>query len=108
MFHEALNANHFNEPNRVFQRFSFFFLISLGFCLLAVSLLPITPKSLIYGSQDAGQTVVNNDFLFDQIMKKVADQLCLSGHDIYGTKIYGPGTKKKARTTHVTNFERRY
>lgn len=40
-----------------------------GFRLLAVSLLPIQPTTLCYGSRDAGRTVLNNNPTLDLIMR---------------------------------------
>jgi hypothetical protein len=40
-----------------------------GFRLLAVSLLPISPGTLCYGSPDAGHTVVNTNPVLDAKMR---------------------------------------
>lgn len=63
-----------------------------GFRLVAMSLLPISKKTLIYGSDDAGKNVHNDDPLFANIMKEAASVINLKGHvtDAKGTIIYGP------------------
>lgn len=51
-----------------------------GFRLVAQSMLPITTKSLVYGSSDAGITMHNSDPLFAEKMERAARQLNIKGH----------------------------
>jgi hypothetical protein len=51
-----------------------------GFRLVAMSLLPISDQTLIYGSSDGGNTVVNENDEFEQFMKVAAQKLNLVGH----------------------------
>lgn len=46
-----------------------------GFRLVAISLLPIHDKSLVYGSCDGGQTVLAEDEQFNALMKEAAQKL---------------------------------
>eukprot|EP01127_Copromyxa_protea_P018085 TRINITY_DN5615_c0_g1_i5.p1 TRINITY_DN5615_c0_g1~~TRINITY_DN5615_c0_g1_i5.p1 ORF type:complete len:1747 (+),score=336.92 TRINITY_DN5615_c0_g1_i5:29-5269(+) len=63
-----------------------------GFRLVAMSLLPINKNTLIYGSDDAGKNVHNDDPEFASLMKEAASLINLKGHvtDAKGTIIYGP------------------
>lgn len=78
-----------------------------GFRLVAMSLLPISKSTLIYGSDDAGKTVHNDDPEFSNLMKEAASIINLKGHvtDAKGTTIYGPtdieGNFLSVRQVHV-------
>ena len=51
-----------------------------GFRLIAMSVLPIKGKSLIYGSKDAGATVFNSDSKFNALMENAGKRLNLAPH----------------------------
>ena len=65
-----------------------------GFRLTAVSLLPLSKHSLIYGSADAGATVYASDPHFNALMVELAGRLNLKGHKVGPsgalTTIHGP------------------
>jgi hypothetical protein len=65
-----------------------------GYRVVAEALLPITKESIIYGSSDAGQTVHNDDIVFNDKMAQIAALLNLKGHmvgpEYDQRKIYGP------------------
>lgn len=52
----------------------------MGWRLLATSLLPISHSTICYGSNDSGQTVVNNNADISERMRFVAKKLNLKGH----------------------------
>lgn len=56
-----------------------------GWRLTALSVLPISKKSLIYGSSDGGKTVLNRIFEFNSEMEAVAKKLNIKGHYIKQT-----------------------
>lgn len=58
--------------------------------LLAVSLLDICKDSLIYGSNDAGQTIHASDQKFNQLMDIVGECLNLKKHAVGDVEIVGP------------------
>lgn len=51
-----------------------------GFRLVAMSLLPVTNETLIYGSSNAGVTVKNIDPTFNRLMKQASKRLNLAAH----------------------------
>ncbi|KYQ92909.1 hypothetical protein DLAC_05501 [Tieghemostelium lacteum] len=51
-----------------------------GFRLVAMSLLPISKKSLVYGSSDAGQTVHTSNTLFNHLFASSAKIVNLKSH----------------------------
>jgi Clustered mitochondria len=51
-----------------------------SFRLIAVSLLPLSKESLIYGSADAGRTVKKSNLEFNEKMAMAAQQLNLKRH----------------------------
>ena len=59
-----------------------------GFRLTAMSRLPVTNRSLIYGSADAGQTVHNDMPEFEDLMERAARKLNLAEHTVAGQRIY--------------------
>jgi len=63
-----------------------------GFRLVAMSHLPISRKTLIYGSSNAGKTVYNLDPVFASLMERAASIINLKGHvvDAKQTIIHGP------------------
>lgn len=52
-----------------------------GFRLIAISLLPIDEKTIIYGSSDGGKTIHNDDEQVEQMMKRAAEILNLKPHE---------------------------
>jgi hypothetical protein len=64
-----------------------------GLRLIATPCLPISSKTLKYGSSDAGQTVLKSDPILNEKMKLAANKLNLKGHKAgikQVRKIYGP------------------
>ena len=51
-----------------------------GFRLVAISLLPLSPNSLLYGSQDGGVTIQNSDPILAKKMDLAAKMLNLRPH----------------------------
>eukprot|EP01132_Coremiostelium_polycephalum_P007680 gene7680-9448_t len=64
-----------------------------GYRLIAISVLPISKDSLIYGSCDGGNTVHNDIQEINDIMETVGRSMNLKGHlsGINPKYIYGPG-----------------
>jgi hypothetical protein len=67
-----------------------------GFRVIAMSVLPITKATLLYGSDDGGATVHAEDEELNRLMKAAARRLNLKGHTVGLKKeskktIYGPG-----------------
>ncbi len=64
-----------------------------GFRLIALSVLPISKQTIIYGSNDAGLTVHKDDESLNTLMKEIGTKLRLKEHGTGrdGTKVYGPG-----------------
>lgn len=62
-----------------------------GFRLVAMSVVPISSKTLVYGSDDGGKTVLCDDE-FHKLMKKAARVMNIKGHACGAEKtmIYGP------------------
>lgn len=60
-----------------------------GFRLAAVSLLPVSHRTLVYGSDDRANTVLSSDPFFNQIMAQVGASLGLKSHQVQGKSIYG-------------------
>ena len=52
----------------------------LGFRLIAISLLPINKSTLVYGSNDGGNTIHNDDLHACATMKRAADILNIAEH----------------------------
>ncbi|EGC32510.1 hypothetical protein DICPUDRAFT_15088, partial [Dictyostelium purpureum] len=66
-----------------------------GFRLMAMSLLPISKKSLIYGSCDAGQTVHTSNNIFNHLFGNASKIVNLKSHMVQDSSgdiksIYGP------------------
>lgn len=74
----------------------------MGYCLVAVSLIPIESGrvrwilllltslgSLLYGSNDSGNTVETKDEKLNKLMENVGKLLHLAPHMIKNKKIYG-------------------
>jgi len=61
-----------------------------GFRLAAMSLLPISQKTIRYGSSDGGKTIHNDIVEIHKLMKEVGGSLNLAIHHILGIQIYGP------------------
>lgn len=51
-----------------------------GFRLIAMSILPVSPDTIIYGSCDAGRNIHARDEKFNAIMKKAAEKLHIKPH----------------------------
>eukprot|EP01127_Copromyxa_protea_P013751 TRINITY_DN3720_c0_g1_i2.p1 TRINITY_DN3720_c0_g1~~TRINITY_DN3720_c0_g1_i2.p1 ORF type:complete len:1412 (+),score=225.99 TRINITY_DN3720_c0_g1_i2:23-4237(+) len=62
-----------------------------GFCLIAVSVLPLSKGSLAYGSNDAGNTVYASNEELNQKMLLAGQKLNIQGHLVRDKTIYGPG-----------------
>ena len=52
----------------------------LGYRLIALSVLPISNETIVYGSADAGKTIHNSSPEFSKIMQKAAVRLNLKTH----------------------------
>ncbi|GAM22209.1 hypothetical protein SAMD00019534_053840 [Acytostelium subglobosum LB1] len=93
--HELKGLNHFMEYSNGLIRFPLMAVIDYrGYRLLAISNLPITKNTIVYGSNDGGKTVHNSDPLVEQEMKRMAELMCIKGHYVglnHPTLIYGPG-----------------
>lgn len=71
--------------------FPFMALISYrGYRLIATPKLPLSSSSLIYGSNDAGQTVFNSDPIMNELMKLAGQKLNISAH-VCGITDSSPG-----------------
>lgn len=62
-----------------------------GYRLVAMSFLPISKGSLVYGSSDAGKTIHNDVPAVVPLMKKVGKKLNLLEHVVGTQRIIGPG-----------------
>lgn len=62
-----------------------------GYRLVAMSFLPISKGSLVYGSSDAGKTIHNDAPPVVPLMKKVGKKLNLLEHLVGSKRIIGPG-----------------
>lgn len=64
-----------------------------GFRILATSLLPLGPDTIVYGSHDAGKTVHASDPVFNKMMDEIGVMLNLKKHTVGKKKvpIVGPG-----------------
>ena len=51
-----------------------------GFRIQAISQLPITKSSIVYGSNDGGKTVHNSDIELDNKIKQAATKIGLKSH----------------------------
>jgi len=71
----------------------------VGFRLVAVSTLPISKSTIVYGSGDAGRSVHNSDEEASRLMSKVGEQLYLKEHIVFDKKIVGPGDIEVHRAT---------
>eukprot|EP00727_Mastigamoeba_balamuthi_P009543 m51a1_g5210 hypothetical protein (1212) ;mRNA; r:242382-246294 len=62
-----------------------------GFRIVGMTLLPISTDTLVYGSQNAGKTVVTNPDI-ERKLKRIAKKLNIKAHEIgeEGTMIYTP------------------
>jgi hypothetical protein len=64
-------------------RFPFMALVSYrGYRLIATPKLPLSANSLIYGSSDAGKTVLKTDPKFNEIMSEAAKSLNIKEHGV--------------------------
>jgi len=64
-----------------------------GYRVVAMSVLPISSKTIIYGSDTAGVNVYNKDENFNQLMIQASEKLNLRGHLVGFNEqilIYGP------------------
>lgn len=61
-----------------------------GFRLVACSLLPISRETQLYGSSDAGKTVLKGNPTFNEKLEKAAKMLNIQSYSIKNLRIYGP------------------
>lgn len=57
----------------------------LGYRLLCMPILPIDHSTIIYGSDDGGETIHTKDPYFNRWMQETADALHLAGHRVRGS-----------------------
>jgi hypothetical protein len=64
-----------------------------GYRVVAMSVLPISSKTIIYGSADAGNTVFTTDADFNKKMEVAAKSINLKGHKVgpQCIEVFGPG-----------------
>ncbi|GAM18576.1 hypothetical protein SAMD00019534_017510 [Acytostelium subglobosum LB1] len=93
--HELKGLNHFMDHSDGLIRFPLMAIIDYrGYRLLAISNLPITKESIVYGSNDGGKTVHNSDPLIEAEMKRLAKKMFIKGHTVglnTPVTIFGPG-----------------
>ncbi|GAM21633.1 hypothetical protein SAMD00019534_048080 [Acytostelium subglobosum LB1] len=93
--HELKGLNHFMDHSKGIIRFPLVSIIDYaGYRLLAVSCLPITKSSIVYGSNDGGRTMHNSEPIVEAEMIRMAGLLNIKGHFsglTTPTLIYGPG-----------------
>ncbi|EFA75195.1 hypothetical protein PPL_11269 [Heterostelium album PN500] len=93
--HELKGLNHFMEHSNGLIRFPLMAIIDYrGYRLLAISNLPITKKSIVYGSNDGGKTIHNSDPIIEKEMERLAAIMNTKGHMVGLTSpklMYGPG-----------------
>ncbi|KAF2070369.1 hypothetical protein CYY_008312 [Polysphondylium violaceum] len=92
--HEIKGLNHFMELSNGTIRFPLMATIDYrGYRILAISSLPISKQTIVYGSCDGGQTVHDSDTLINNEMERMAKLLNLRGHVVGLNKktIFGPG-----------------
>ncbi|EGG19946.1 hypothetical protein DFA_07055 [Cavenderia fasciculata] len=78
-----------------------------GYRLIAISILPITKNTIIYGSNDGGKTVNNVDNELSKMMKIIGDNMKLKGHisgAVNTSFIYGPGDLEIHKSTIDSKF----
>lgn len=102
--HELNGLKAYREAAVPGLRFPFMVLISYkGYRLIATPLLPLTPGSLIYGSADAGQTVLHSDETMNNLMTQAAKKLNICEH---GVGLGGsPGSPPQAVLAAPTDIE---
>jgi hypothetical protein len=61
-----------------------------GFCLSAITLLPIGSQTLLYGSSDAGKTIHTKDEQLNALMAQLGAKLNLMGREVQGTQVFTP------------------
>jgi len=61
-----------------------------GFRLIAISILPISDSTIIYGTCDAGRHIYSNDERFNKLMKKAATKLNILPHRVKSQMLYSP------------------
>jgi hypothetical protein len=61
-----------------------------GFCLSAITLLPINSQTLLYGSSDAGLTIHTEDARLNALMAQLGSKLNLMGREVQGTQVFTP------------------
>jgi tetratricopeptide (TPR) repeat protein len=62
----------------------------LGWRVIVISLLPISSKTLVYGSADGAKHVYNTCETMETIMAQIGKLLNLREHVVQGVSIYGP------------------
>eukprot|EP01091_Cochliopodium_minus_P007159 TRINITY_DN17083_c0_g1_i1.p1 TRINITY_DN17083_c0_g1~~TRINITY_DN17083_c0_g1_i1.p1 ORF type:complete len:687 (-),score=160.04 TRINITY_DN17083_c0_g1_i1:2014-4074(-) len=70
-----------------------------GYRLIASSLLPLSGKSLVYGSADGGKTVHKSDIEMNKVMEITAKYFNLKEHTVSGKKIMMPADIEGHRGT---------
>jgi len=87
----------------------------LGHCLVAMSILPISKKTLCYGSNNGGQSIVATDEIAADKMKEAAERLNLRAHYVgpvtaTSKLFYGPANiechRGKDELLYVVDFTR--
>lgn len=63
-----------------------------GFVLLALAQLPISEKTLCYGTSNAGKTIHSTNQEILHIMKKIGEEFHLQPRQLGDKWFYGPGT----------------
>ena len=61
-----------------------------GFCLSAITLLPISSSTILYGSSDAGRTIFTKDEKLNSLMLQTGMKINLMGRMVQGTMIQTP------------------
>jgi len=92
--HEIKGLNHFMELSNGTIRFPLMATIDYrGYRILAISSLPISKQTIVYGSCDGGQTVHDSDPVINTEMERMAKIMNLRGHTVGLNKktIFGPG-----------------
>lgn len=93
--HELKGLGHYWLSNVQDLNFPLMAIVNYcGFCLIALSVLPVSKDTLRYGSADGGKTVHKDNSVLNRKMQEAATKMNLKGH-LTGirtpTLIYGPG-----------------
>ena len=63
-------------------------LCCVGWYLLTITEMPVGLHTIVYGSNDAGRTVHNDNTDFEKKIEEVAKQLNLKKHPVAGQELY--------------------